>query len=250
MERKHIPQSETRLTLLFALSCLGSATESQLNRFLAENGLMNYITMIMTLTDLESAGELTRTDHPLGGLLSLSADGTYMLSSFLKSIPASARALIEQQAPGYREAFERERQTPATVLKQSDGKTCLNLQIMEGKLSVLTVMLIPDACPTFIQQRWQLAAPKIYRTVAEMLDQPGETGELPENAALVPHSDSEWTLFLQSASAEPDFALAVTLPDPDLLRRWASAWPQVMPRLRGDILRLLLETMPEGPEVL
>lgn len=250
MERKNIPQSETRLTLLYALSCLGSATEAQLNRFLTETGLMNYITMVMTLTDLESAHDIARTPHPLGNVLELTEEGTYMLKSFQGHIPTSARTRIEQKAPAYCRFFESERQTPATLLMQSDGRSCLNLEILEGRLSVLTVMLIPDVCPTFVQQRWIRAAAEVYRLVTETLETTPSNGSMPENATLVPISDTEWKLFLQSSVLSPDFALAITLPDSALLSRWASAWPQACPMLRESVLRLLREVEPNDPNIL
>ena len=45
MERKHIPETENRLMILYTLRQLGPGTATQLLQAMAEGDLMNYITM-------------------------------------------------------------------------------------------------------------------------------------------------------------------------------------------------------------
>ena len=49
MERKHIPETENRLLILYTLRSLGPVTAMQLLQAMAEGDLMNYITMQLAL---------------------------------------------------------------------------------------------------------------------------------------------------------------------------------------------------------
>ena len=69
MERKHIPEPESKLTILYALRGLGPVTDTELLQFLAELDLMNYFTMQLNLCDMEEQGQLRTLPHPAGNLL-------------------------------------------------------------------------------------------------------------------------------------------------------------------------------------
>ena len=58
MERKHIPEPESKLTILYALRGLGPVTDTELLQFLVELDLMNYFTMQLNLCDMEEQGDL------------------------------------------------------------------------------------------------------------------------------------------------------------------------------------------------
>ena len=52
MERKYIPEPESKLTILYALRGLGPVTDTELLQFLVELDLMNYFTMQLNLCDM------------------------------------------------------------------------------------------------------------------------------------------------------------------------------------------------------
>ena len=56
MERKNIPEFENRLLILYALRRLGPMTDMPLLRLMVELDLMNYITLQLSLTDMEAQG--------------------------------------------------------------------------------------------------------------------------------------------------------------------------------------------------
>ena len=91
MERKIIPETENRLIILYTLRQLGPVTAMQLLQAMAEGDLMNYITMQLSLSEMESQGQITQRAHPLGNLIELTEEGTFTLRSFEKRIPASRR---------------------------------------------------------------------------------------------------------------------------------------------------------------
>ena len=76
MERKHIPETENRLIILYTLHRLGPVTSMQLLQAMAEADLMNYITMQLALSDMESQGQITQRAHPLGNLIGLTDEAT------------------------------------------------------------------------------------------------------------------------------------------------------------------------------
>ena len=67
MQRKIIPDAENRLLILYALKTVGAMTDQQLLIVMTDTDLMNYITLQLTIADLESEGKLrVRATHPAG----------------------------------------------------------------------------------------------------------------------------------------------------------------------------------------
>ena len=98
MERKHIPETENRLIILYTLRRLGPVTAMQLLQAMAESDLMNYITMQLALSDMEEQGQLTQRAHPLGNLIEVTGEGDFILR-FMTSHPKDAtRKLIDVMA--------------------------------------------------------------------------------------------------------------------------------------------------------
>ena len=96
MERRHIPETENRLIILYTLRQLGPVTAMQLLQAMTEADLMNYITMQLALSDLESQGQISQHAHPLGNLIEVTGEGDYILRSFEKRIPASRRSIVDE----------------------------------------------------------------------------------------------------------------------------------------------------------
>ena len=167
MERKHIPESENKLIILYALSQLGPCTAMQLLQFLVEMDLMNYFTMQLSLSDMQEQGQLSRQDHPLGDLLILTREGEYAIEVFAQRIPVSRRQLINRQAPLWRERFRLEQLAPAESFTLQDGRLCLRLRLLEGASTLMDILLtLPSgASLTFLEKRWRSAAQLVYHTV-------------------------------------------------------------------------------------
>ena len=95
MQRKIIPDAENRLLILYALKTVGAMTDQQLLIVMTDTDLMNYITLQLTIADLESEGKLRRQGDTSGGTLELTDAGRYLLNSFEMHIPVSRRGLID-----------------------------------------------------------------------------------------------------------------------------------------------------------
>ena len=67
MQRKIIPDAENRLLILYALKTVGAMTDQQLLIVMTDTDLMNYITLQLTIADLESEGKLRRQGDTSGG---------------------------------------------------------------------------------------------------------------------------------------------------------------------------------------
>lgn len=243
MERKYIPESENRLTILYALQRLGPATGMQLLQFLVELDLMNYFTLQLSLSDLHQQGQLTATPHPLGDLLCLTPEGEYAIESFAHHIPLSRRQLMDQQAPRWKERFRTEQLAPADSFTLQDGRVRLRLRLLEGSASLMDILItLPkDTPPTFLEKRWRSAAQAVYDAVTLRLsrDFTPNTSPLPATAALEQTAPQEWTLSLVDDENHPTLTLLLPLADEALARHFAARWPAECHALRERILQEL-----------
>ncbi len=248
MERKHIPESENRLTILYALRAVGPATAMELLQFLVENDLMNYFTMQLNLCDMQEQGQLAASPHPLGDLLTLTQAGEYAIAAFAHRIPVSRRSLMDTQAPRWREQFRLEQLAPADSFTLQDGRVCLRLRLLEGTSSLLDILLtLPKGTPpTFLEKRWRSAAQPVYDAVTLRLSrgfQPGEVPPtLPPNTAMELSGSSEWLLSLADSADQPSLSLLLPMADEALARHCAAAWPEQCQELR----RLILQELHNG----
>jgi len=250
MERKHIPEPENRLTILYALRRLGPTTAMQLLQFLVELDLMNYFTLQLSLSDLREQGQLTAVSHPLGDLLTLTHQGEYAIESFAHHIPLSRRQLMDAQAPLWREKFRTEQLTPADSFTLQDGRACLRLRLLEGSASLMDILItLPkDTPPTFLEKRWRSAAQAVYDAVTLQLSQgfdPDAAPALPATASLEQTGPQEWTLSLVDNTEHPALTLLLPLADEALARHFAARWPSHCEELRELILRELNNSISE-----
>ena len=245
MERRHIPEKENKLVILYALQLLGPVTGMQLIQFLAEMDLMNYFTMQLSLSDMEDQGQITRHAHPLGGMLEPTQEGLFTLRSFTSRIPRSRRVRMDKEAPMWRERFRAEQMAPAEVLDRTGGILTLRLRLLEGASVLMDVLLagrdLPDA---YIEKRWQQAAQSVYQQVIAALtedfteDAPVAPGQ---HASLQQASRAEWLLTLQDTPDAPTLTLLLTLPDEHLARYCLSRWDNCCLNLRSSIVKAILD---------
>lgn len=247
MERRVIPEAETKLVILYTLNRLGPVTNMQLLQFMVEYDLMNYFDMQLCLSEMEEQGQLTQQVHPLGSLLLATEAGAYALDVFDHRIPLSRRELIDREAPAWHDRFRAEQQTPADSYTVSDGSMCIRLRLMEGEASLLDLLLkLPnDASLPFLQKRWQSAAQGIYATITGELgkgyDAARFNAPMPENTTMqqTPHGD--WLIQFLDQLEDPTMTLMLSIPDEHLARYYAAAWPACGPKLRMSILQQLQE---------
>lgn len=245
MERKHVPESEYKLMILYALRRLGPATAMQLLQFLVEMDLMNYFTMQLNLAEMEEQGQIVSRPHPLGSLMEVSEEGAFVIESFELRIPVSRRELIDREAPAWREHFRQEQMAPADSFTLQDGRLCLRLRLLEGTSSLMDILLtLPgDASLTFLQTRWRAAAQAVYNAVNLSLAE-GFTGkstpfEDTATAAVQQAGPDEWRLSLMDQPDKPTITLLLPLADEALARHCAARWPNCCEALRAMILREL-----------
>lgn len=247
MERKHVPESEKRLIILYALRRLGSVTAMQLLQFLVEIDLMNYFAMQLALADMQEQGQLTSRPHPLGDLIEMTPAGEYALDTFASRVPVSRRKAIDRAAPAWRQRFRAEQMAPADSFVLQGGGCCLRLRLLEGSSALMQILLtLPEeASLTFLQKRWHSAAQAVYDAITLSLSdgfQPSEpAASLPVNAVIQPSGPREWMLSLTDNPDEPTITLLLTLADERLAHHYAAAWPEKCQALRDLILLKLRE---------
>ena len=251
MERKHIPETENRLMILYTLRQLGPVTATQLLQAMAEADLMNYITMQLALSDMESQGQISQRAHPLGNLIEITSEGDYILRSFEKRIPASRRSIVDEQAHDWRSRFQAEQMAPAEAFTLPDGRSVIHLRLLDKAATLMDLLLYLPAGQTYtlLPDRWRSSVQLTYSTVLAYLTadyspdmpmpEPGET-ETVRQCRL-----DEWLLTLTDEPETPGIDMILSLPDEHLARCCAQRWPIVAADIRAFVRDMLDNAIPQ-----
>ena len=251
MERKHIPETENRLMILYTLRQLGPVTATQLLQAMAEADLMNYITMQLALSDMESQGQISQRAHPLGNLIEITSEGDYILRSFEKRIPASRRSIVDEPAHDWRRRFPAEQMAPAEAFTLPDGRSVIHLRLLDKAATLMDLLLYLPAGQTYtlLPDRWRSSVQLTYSTVLAYLTadyspdmpmpEPGET-ETVRQCRL-----DEWLLTLTDEPETPGIDMILSLPDEHLARCCAQRWPIVAADIRAFVLDMLDNAIPQ-----
>ena len=251
MERKHIPETENRLMILYTLRQLGPVTATQLLQAMAEADLMNYITMQLALSDMESQGQISQRAHPLGNLIEITSEGDYIIRSFEKRIPASRRSIVDEQAHDWRSRFQAEQMAPAEAFTLPDGRSVIHLRLLDKAATLMDLLLYLPAGQTYtlLPDRWRSSVQLTYSTVLAYLTadyspdmpmpEPGET-ETVRQCRL-----DEWLLTLTDEPETPGIDMILSLPDEHLARCCAQRWPIVAADIRAFVLDMLDNAIPQ-----
>ena len=250
MERKHIPETENRLIILYTLRRLGPVTAMQLLQALAEADLMNYITMQLALSEMESQGQITQRAHPLGNLIEITGEGDFILRSFEKRIPASRRALIDERAEGWRDRFATEQMAPAESFTLPDGRTVIHLRLLDKAATLMDLMLyLPSGLGfTLLPERWRACVQVTYSTVLAHLtadyDPSLPMPDASQTESVRQCGLEEWLLTLTDNPAAPAIDLMMSMPEEHLARCSALRWPLVCGEIRQFVLDVLEDAIP------
>jgi len=249
MERKHIPETENRLVILYTLRRLGPVTAMQLLQAMAESDLMNYITMQLALSDMEQQGQITMRAHPLGHLIEVTGEGDYILDSFVRRIPSSRRAVIDACAEEWKKRFQTEQMAPAESFTLPDGRMCIHLRLLDEAATLMDLMLyLPTGLSfTFLPERWRACVQMVYSMVltrlTESYDPTQPMPELTGKDTVRQCGVSDWLLTLTDDPVTPSVDLLMSLPDEHLARCSAAVWPGVCAELREFVLTALHDAL-------
>ena len=228
MERKHIPETENRLLILYTLRSLGPVTAMQL-----------------ALSDMESQGQISQRAHPLGNLIEITGEGDFILRSFEKRIPASRRAVIDERAEGWKERFLTEQMAPAESISLPDGRSVIHLRLLDKAATLMDLLLYLPAGKTYtlLPQRWQSGVQVTYSTVLAHLTA-DYSPELPmpevsQTESVRQCGMDDWLLTLTDEPSTPGIDLLMSLPDEHLARCAALRWPLVAEDIRQFVLQML-----------
>ena len=250
MERKIIPETENRLIILYTLRQLGPVTAMQLLQAMAEADLMNYITMQLSLAEMESQGQITQRAHPLGNLFDLTNEGDFVLHSFEKRIPSSRRALIDTHTDDWRSRFASEQMAPAEAVSLPDGRSVLHLRLLDKAATLMDLMLYLPAGKhlTLLSERWHACVQAAYAAVlGQLTSDYSPSMPMPDAAQTESVRQSrpgEWLLTLTDDPATPGIDLILALPDEHLARCSALRWTQAAENIRTFVLQALENASP------
>ncbi len=245
MERKHIPEMENRLIILYALRRLGPITGMQLLQAMTEADLMNYITMQLALSEMEGQGQLLRRAYPAGDLLEITPEGDFVLDSYVSRIPASRRERMDGLLAYWQARFSLELMAPAEAIALADGRTALHLRLLDSAATVMDLMLYLPQGQTLdcIARRWPLCVQDAYATVLSHLtatyDPAAPMPPEEDTPDVHPGGEDEYLLTLTDDAHAPTIDLMMALPDEHLARCSALVWPKEAAAIRADLLTAL-----------
>ncbi len=249
MISRKTPDLENKLLILFAVDELGSLTSLQLLQFLAENDLMDYITMQLTLGELLAAGHIDTVPHALGTLYTLTAEGRESLTLFLRRLPHSIYSLVRDIVPRWKVRFQRETQMLADFHKREDGSYALRLRLMEKDAPLLDMTLsLPtrDAADR-MSRRWPLAAPAFYGHLMQALgDDFSQNAQPPsglsQGTSIISDGFQGCILRLaQGGQASPAFDISLALPTESMALFFAGRWTGKAEEICGLLMDRLSE---------
>ncbi len=245
MERKHIPETENRLVILYTLRRLGPVTGMQLLQAMTEADLMNYITMQLALSDMEQQGQVTQRAHPAGSLIEMTGEGDYILDSFVKRIPESRRHAVDERAEDWRSRFQMEQMAPAESFTLPDGRLGVHLRVLDSAATLMDVVLClpPEKRIDRISKRWRHSVQVTYATVLAHLtggyDPTTDMPSLEATPGVRQCGVDEWLLTLSA----PGIDLMMALPDEHLARCSALRWPDIADEVRTFVLDVLVNAL-------
>lgn len=245
MERRHIPETENRLIILYTLRQLGPVTAMQLLQAMTEADLMNYITMQLALSDMEQQGQIMMRAHPLGNLIEMTGEGDYILDSFVRRVPASRRELIDSRAEEWRTRFASEQMAPAEAFILPDSRMCIHLRLLDKAAALMDLVLYLPAGQhiTLLQERWRACVEAVYTMVlarlTENYDAAAPMPPAPEVETVRKCGVSDWLLTLTDDPAAPRLDLLLSLPDEHLARCAAAHWHSVC----GDVRQFVIQAL-------
>ncbi len=249
MERKHIPETENRLILLYTLRRLGPVTGMQLLQAMTEADLMNYITMQLDLNDLEQQGQITLRAHPAGNLIEMTAEGDYALDNFGKRIPESRRHAVDERAAAWKNRFQVEQMAPAESFTLPDGRMVIHLRVLDSAATLMDLMLY---LPTGVHidrlnDRWCSCVQVTYSTVLAHLSSDYDPALPMPSATETPGvrqcGADDWLLTMTDDDSAPTIDLMMSLPDEHLARCSALRWPEAAGDIRDFVLEVLCHAL-------
>ncbi|MBR5345980.1 MAG: DUF4364 family protein [Clostridia bacterium] len=238
MERLWLPEEECRLTLLMCLDQLGPVTDAQLEEFVARLDLIGYFDMAVNLAALIDQKQIIRERHPAGLLLFVSGNGGQALDAFRNRIPASRRAAIEAQALEWRTRFKRSLQAPCRI----EGKRAYCMLVESGTVLVEFALSLPEGTkPSAFRERWEAAAPGLWRQITAALYGDGRIPEkMPEEVRWEQRTVSESGHLTLPPAHPGSLQLQLTLDEEEDARRCAANWFLCRDELEKALLTALL----------
>lgn len=166
-----LDESDRKLYTLLALSELGSCTHLQLLYFMVENEIMTYFDLALALHELVSEGQAAKVPHPADNLYLITEAGREALSFFVNRLAHSKVLLIREQAPAWRQRFQREKQFVGKTSQSANGEFVAHLTLTDGSAALMNLEIpVPERkLADALVNAWPQHAGEIYQYVLRTL---------------------------------------------------------------------------------
>lgn len=156
MLRKHVPPAEKKMMLLYIIKWMGALERNELDRFILENQLLEYIDAHLLLDQLVDAGLLLRLESE-GMLYHLLTDaGRDCIEHMGSTLAYSIRKNLETTCADWRAKFRREKMIFAQYSTHARGCAAELYMLDEGvELIRLRIELGSVAAAKAVCARWR-----------------------------------------------------------------------------------------------
>ncbi len=216
---RKVSETENMLRLLLCVDVLGTVSASQLWTFVAEQEVMDYVSMRLCLHKLITAGELETGAGALKEQLFITQRGREALTLFGSRLPNDVTMRVHIAAPEFRARIMTSQQVRAAYETASPGDYRLNLAVQEGELPTIRLhmetasrSLATKAIHRFGQNAAAITT-YLYNLAAQAQQAQADTAEqvLPADA-VVEHSASEYMAMLVLPGKKASLTVELLLP--------------------------------------
>jgi len=206
------------LRLLQCVDTLDTVTSTQLWTFVAEQELMDYVSMRLCLHKLIAAGEMELGRGALGEQLLMTDRGREALSLFGSRLPGDVRRRIAGAAPEFRERVLRNQQVRAAYEIARPNDYRLNLSVYEGDLPTVRLRmethnrsLAARTIRRFTPHASQMTT-YLYGLAERALSLPAAESAAPPPDVVTEHSSTEYTAKVEVTGRKARFEVELLLP--------------------------------------
>ena len=219
--RRNVSDAERKLLLLCCVDVLRGATEAQLWTFVAEQSLMDYLSMQLCLHELLVSGQLENGAGALQNGIFLSDAGRQALSLFADRIPCTDRERIVREAPAFRERILQHNQVRAVYEIAQKGDYRARLTLLEDDLPTLSIRVCTSnrAMASKALRSFRNSAARVLTYLYTLSAEPTA-----DDSGIVRHSTHEFTASVVLTAAKVTFEVALLFPSNESARAFLAAF--------------------------
>ncbi len=163
-------QEEDKLLLLYIVSRMGAMEEQSLERFVMENGLMDYLNVRLAVGELAESGLFQPLNEEEGRVLLISPAGMQALEYMQTRLPYSKRAQVDELCAAWRARLLKEKQVMAQYMPHPGGCIArLYYQEENARMADISLELPDTESAKRLCRAWEEDTARLYNELLRAL---------------------------------------------------------------------------------